>query len=627
VKFLATVLADPRTIFATVGLLFIWAGLSASQLYRRTASLIAVLRRARSIVRAAGDPRAFCSGFEATARELATLGPLSSAWSAYRDTLIIPGTEASSPLIRSTLRPDSVFDLGLLRAVRLRPRYHAAMPGMLVGAGLLFTFFGLAVALLAAGDVVAGADSTQRQYGLHQLLNAASFKFFTSLAGLFLSIVYTLARNSRMRAVELALDAFNADLEQRMPLATPALLQHEANDSLRKQSAALETFGTELAVNIGQALDAAFDQRLGEHIGPLREAIESLATRTSSQNEDAVRQMLQEFTDRLSGGTREHLAGVTENLAALGTRLEGLQSGLSDASARMARAAEEMAQRMGDGAEAALSKITGQMGGLLETLRSVAAQTRDAGAEAAQTLGARIEAAAAGFETAARQMTERLAMAAKSTGEALSQAATGSRDALTQGAEDAARGLQAAAITVREVLETTGHGLARQATALATCAETLAARINELDRAARDAIAPFAAGAADLRRTAEAAQSATGPLRAVASSLGTAVEQMGGAAQGFAAAQASGAKLSQDMAAAAQRFEGVDRALSETLRALGSGLDEFTRQIHQFVGSTNSDLATAAKHVSEMVTELNLTLEDFGLNRRVVPNLQSRPQA
>ena len=213
-------------------------------------------------------------------------------------------------------------------------------------------------------------------------------------------------------------------------------------------------------MNIGQALDTAFDQRLGEHIGPLREAIELLANRTVSQNEDAIRQMLRAFTDFSPVELASISTGVTESLAALGTRLEGLQSGLSGASARMAQAAEEMAKRMGDGAEAALSRITGQMGGLLETLQSVAAQTRDAGAEAAQTLGTRIEAAAAGFETAATQMAERLAMAAKSTGEVLSQAAKGSREALTRGADDAAKGLQAAATTVREMLETTGQGLA-----------------------------------------------------------------------------------------------------------------------------------------------------------------------
>jgi ABC-type transporter Mla subunit MlaD len=107
-------------------------------------------------------------------------------------------------------------------------------------------------------------------------------------------------------------------------------------------------------------------------------------------------------------------------------------------------------------------------------------------------------------------------------------------------------------------------------------------------------------------------------LREVASSLTAAVEQMGGAARGFAAAQASTAKLSQDMAAAAQRFEGVDRALAGTLSGLGAALDDFTRRVQEFAGNTDRHLATAAQHVSTMVTELTDTLEAFGLNRRAV---------
>jgi len=176
---------------------------------------------------------------------------------------------------------------------------------MLVGAGLLFTFFGLAV----AGDVVAAGDQSQRQEGLHQLLNAASFKFIASIAGFLLSIVYTLFRNGRIRLVEQALDGFNATLKRQMPLATPAFLQHEANEALRAQAASLDTFGNQLAANIGQAFDSAFDKRLGEHIKPLTEAMQALANRTDSQNEGAVRQMLQKFEDQLSGGARDHLAG------------------------------------------------------------------------------------------------------------------------------------------------------------------------------------------------------------------------------------------------------------------------------------------------------------------------------
>jgi chromosome segregation ATPase len=411
--------------------------------------------------------------------------------------------------------------------------------------------------------------------------------------------------------VEQALDSFTAALDRQMPLATPGFLQHEANEELRNQSAMLQAFSTDLAVSIGEKLDSAFDQRLGEHIGPLTEAIQALASRTTADNQDAVRQMMQAIIDQLSGGTRDHLAGVAENLAVLGTRLEALQTGLGEASVRMAQSAEAMAVRMGEGAEAALSQITDQMGGLMETLRSVTAQTREAGAEAAQTLAARIEGAAAGFEVAATRMTE-----------TLTQAATGTGEALARGAGEVAEGLGAAAAGVRGMLENTGQALARQSNALAATAEALAARIGALDRATREAVAPFAAGAADLRRTAEAAQAATAPLRAVANSLSTAVEQMGGATRRFEAAQAGAAKLSEGLTAAAQRFEGVDRSLADTLSALSAALDEFRRKIQEFVDRTDGNLAKAAEQVSTMIRELDETLEDFGLDRRIVP----RPQ-
>jgi hypothetical protein len=333
VGILASIVSHWITILAIGGALFIWAGWSGAQLYRQTRDLIGTLRRARVLVEAAGNPLAFAAGFEATARQMAELSALTGPWSAYRETLIVPDTQTPSRPVRSTLRPEQVFELGLLRAAGLGPRYHAAMPGLLVGAGLLFTFFGLAVALGVAGDAVASGDPAQSRQGLHQLLNAASFKFITSGVGLGLSIAYTVLRNFRIRAVEQALDAYNAALERQMPLATPAFLQHETNDALREQSAALQTFGNDLAINIGQALDRAFDQRLAEHMGPLTAALLALADRTATQNQDAVQQMLQTFVDRLSGGTRDHMSGVAENLASLGTRLEGLQVGLGETAA------------------------------------------------------------------------------------------------------------------------------------------------------------------------------------------------------------------------------------------------------------------------------------------------------
>ena len=281
---LAQSLASPAVIFAVVGLLVVWAGWSAARLHGRTQTLISTLSAACAIV----DEPKFLPNLAAAAEQLATLPFLAGRWSAYYDTLIVLGDKTASRPVRSTLEPNHVFDLGLLRAVGSKPRYQAAMPGMLVGAGLLFTFLGLAVALSAAGGVVAGGDPVQSRQGLHQLLDAASFKFITSLAGLLLSITYTGLRNHRIRLVEQALDGFTAALDRQMPLATPAFLQHEANEALRAQSTTLKTFSTELAASIGENFDRAFDQRLDKHIEPWSEAMQTLADRMSSQNQDAM---------------------------------------------------------------------------------------------------------------------------------------------------------------------------------------------------------------------------------------------------------------------------------------------------------------------------------------------------
>ena len=140
----------------------------------------------------------------------------------------------SSSCPRPLRRPEffhSRFDLGsIYRRAGSDLRYHAALPGLLVGAGLLFTFLGLAVGLSAASDVVAeGVDQLRRNAALRDLLGAASVKFVTSLVGLFLSIMYALFRKSQLRAAERAQATLLDALGERLPLrlfdARPQLIK------------------------------------------------------------------------------------------------------------------------------------------------------------------------------------------------------------------------------------------------------------------------------------------------------------------------------------------------------------------------------------------------------------------
>ena len=251
--------------------------------------------------------------------------------------------ERPVPLVWATSRVATWFDLGLLRAdpIKLDLRYHAALPNLLVGAGLLFTFLGLAAALSAAGQVVEGQASA-RTGALKALLDAASFKFITSLVGLFLSIIYALFRTSVLRRLDHQIDRFIAMVELRVPIITPVSLQHRTNELLERQASHLETFSTDLALGIGSALDRVFDHRLGEHIAPLTAAMATLGNR----NEAAMNSMLDSFLQRLKGGAGDHLDDVAKTLGGLGESLEGFQAGLGDASTRLVQSSEALATRM-----------------------------------------------------------------------------------------------------------------------------------------------------------------------------------------------------------------------------------------------------------------------------------------
>jgi hypothetical protein len=146
---IAPFVANLWTILAVIIVLIVWAGVSGHGLHKGARRLRAELGRATGQITKADSATAFRTQYEAITEELGGNTVLGPRWREFQQTLWIP----EAGLIRETDRSDAWFDLGLLRAkgIGIDPRYHAALPGLLVGAGLLFTFFGLAVALYSAG--------------------------------------------------------------------------------------------------------------------------------------------------------------------------------------------------------------------------------------------------------------------------------------------------------------------------------------------------------------------------------------------------------------------------------------------------------------------------------------------
>lgn len=291
-------IVHPVTIWTVVTGLVLWALCSGASALRSVNQLTKSLREAQERINRTSDASRFAHDFEAMSSDLLQVSFIGQRWREFRETLVIP--TASGRPVRATARPEEWFDLSLFADAGLDQRYHAALPNLLVGAGLLFTFFGLAVALsMASGIAADGISQAERNLALQGLLNAASFKFITSIAGLGLSIGYTMFwRRFCLRRTERALTEFLSDLESRVPLLTPTAAQEETNELAQRQLTQLETFNNELAVSIGSAIDGALDQRLGDHIGPLTRAMEQLAAGMATQNQDALGRMLDAFLQK-----------------------------------------------------------------------------------------------------------------------------------------------------------------------------------------------------------------------------------------------------------------------------------------------------------------------------------------
>jgi len=593
-----------------------WTVLSATKLHGATQRITAAFNEGVQDVCREPDPARFMGAYEACSAALAKNTLLRPAWTGFSHTLIIPITPFRP--ILATMDARDCFDLGrLYRRAGADLRYHAALPGLLVGAGLLVTFLGLAAGLTAASDVVAeGATQAARNTALRDLLGAASVKFITSLVGLLLSIGYALFRKWQLRTAEHAQAAFLDALDERLPLRTPAALQADANLMAERQYAEVQRIGTDFFVNLGSILETKFSQGLEQHIGPLAAAIEKLSGKLANQNEDAMQGMLSAFLERLEGAIGSSMRDTAATLQTLGERLGGLQSGMDAAAQRMGRAAEEMAAGMGKGTQEALGGITAQMASLVSQMRDMADEagrnTRVAGEDMARQMAANSAAltdAVAAFQrrmeegaadnvsrlagpiTALLGQMQRLAEDQRRAGATASdelaatigKAAAALQDtaariagSLDTGAADASRRLVAATESMRDDLREV----------LARFADTLEATGVAVKQGAIE-------GGEQLRI---AAGGMTGDLAAAAAELRRAGEAAGSALRDGAADAQSGMS-----GAAAKLAQGSD-SVSERLGALGTnvvGLSNGARELQEATRAAAVPLASTAASLNQ----------------------------
>lgn len=552
--------------------LAMWASWSAHRLDRACARLHQSLEGARGRIGRI-DPEALARSFEALRVELGRDPLLGPAWRAWAETVLVSRDGSGQP--RATLRPEQVFDLGLVRRAGANLRYHAALPGLLVVAGLLFTFLALAVALANAGDIVTATSADARNSSLKGLLDAASIKFVTSLVGLLCSIVYAWYRSRRLTEADRDLDEFCDFLEEKFPVATSASLQAEANRHLESQRKTLDSLANDLARSIGPALDKALDDRLGEHIEPLRRAIEKLAARETDSLAQTLQKLVDRFVQQLDRAGTNHLERVAAH------QLAEAAQGLSTLRQTLGQAVER------------LDRATQQVGSSLQ----------EAMRQAGESSRARIAETVESMAQASGEAAGQLQRVIEASGEKLLQ----SIESAASRIEGAAEHVERSSAATREA----GAALIHSSTKLATVAQQAA-------EALRAGTQPVAAAAAALEGTAEKARSLLDRVDALARGLQQASAQNHEVAQALARTLATTRDLQSTLQATSQSFATIDRSLGDKLEQVDVSLRGFAEQIERVVKEVDQNLSRAVTGLSGAIRDLDEVVEELRPDHRTL---------
>ncbi len=534
---------------------------------------------------------------------------LVSAWREFTESIL---DETEVP-IRNSSRPRQY----LLSAVPSQEKL-IFWSNTLLGAGLLLTFLGLIAALdvslktITAGsssELAGGSDSASMQESLTLLLEVASAKFFTSVAGVGASLILRWAAHEvRQKSTE-AIDGICKLLERGLLYVPPQRLAAEQLGELKEQTAQLKTFNTDFALQVSEKIGAQFQTALA----PLKASMDNLGQTIGQGAGEAVSQA--------AGG---ELRALGHTLTVLGEKLEALgsQVGASgDQAAEQIRAAGADFALAATDIRSAFDRLVGNVDGMGKSFREqneaaakaqqdaladILAKISEAQKQSADSVRETVKAiAAAGTKTGAaleKEVTKALADGVKGSREALGKALEESGETLRGVSAGLAKAISEAAAQVERAqmgFEKSGDSAARTADVMMGVASNANSVASAMSGAA-DGFARAATPVAEAARSvSEAASRVSRSIEAGRDMDAQALSALKALAEEMRATQEAAEGAWQDYRA---RFEGVDRALAGAVEKMGETVGGSLDQFRSFALDFDMQLAGA-------VTKLSSTLD------------------
>lgn len=580
------------------------------------------LWRARGIVEAFKERPEFAAAYEAAVYPALIAHPLiGHAWKEFDETLL--RSEMGSPaVIGNTVRPQAFINYGLVKERLTGLKLLGSISGYFIGTGLLLTFVGIVLALSRAAAAV-GQDGDAMQRAVAELLQIASFKFSTSIAGLGASIVFAIAAKLIVVWIEGGLTRFCEAVERQLRYTAPQSITAEMNAVGKEQRDQLkqinsDQYFTKMAEVVAPLIGAAMDRALTPVTAGIGSAIDQLKASSQSGMSD----LLKEFSTSVQGSAGTELRELGETLRQMQLALTETQRGLQGTG-------EDFARRMSEAAEN-LNRLVGEAGTRLEgsadhnrdRLQEVVEALRTTFERANGKVEADLGNAAAGASSKIEEAMARVTGRLEEQMSGLMSGLQGFQASSANNLETARQQIGAAQVTAAEAVSMAANETAK---ALQVGLSDVLHQIgDEIDRLAQT----MQSGATAYSHQAAAISEATSQTRGVADAFARTAQEVRTAAAPLVQSGEHIAKASNDISAAIVRTasglettnaqtSALATALTEQIDRLGamwSGYKEQFERVDESLASAVTKLSDATGAQADRLTSFTRDM-DQGLSK------------
>jgi len=249
-----------------------------------------------------------------------------NCWNEYDKTIIVDDKNKS---IISPKRAHDYFNEQLIVSPSINLRLFFAIPNLLIGVGLLLTFFGIVIALNIASSGITGGTATSSDKALQDLLGAASTKFSSSIIALICSLAFSGWQKHYYDKIITIIDDICYKFEELTINKSVEQLVYNDIEIQEKILASCNSFATDISLAIAKLLADQLPKSIELSMQPLIEKLTIIADKMEKTGESGMQDMIQKFTNQLHNTANNEMSSLADNLKQLQDGLGNVLNAIS----------------------------------------------------------------------------------------------------------------------------------------------------------------------------------------------------------------------------------------------------------------------------------------------------------